>query len=477
MSISCDRRLLLVPLAPFVSIAERSRTVLLKIKKGLDIPIAGEPEQAVHDKFTAKSVALLGQDTIGLKPTMHVAEGDRVKLGQVLFSDKKTPGVNYTSPGTGVVSAIHRGARRVLHAVVIRLEGDEEETFAAYSQQELSGLSRDQVRENLLVSGLWTALRTRPYSKVPAPDSMPHSIFVTAMDSNPLAPKADVVLNPYKQDFLNGLTAVSRLTGGKVFVCKYPGADIPKNDSSQVAIAEFSGPHPAGLVGTHIHFLHPVSPAKTVWHLNYQDVIAIGKLFTTGRLWVERTISLAGPLVNRPRLICTRLGANTEDLVREEVPQLYSRIISGSVLSGHHAAGWATFLGRYHCQISVVAEGGKRSLRAFLGWLGPGPDKFSSANVLVSSFFRDRKFKLDTLQNGSPRAMVPIGTYEAVMPLDILPTQLLRSLVVQDTDTAQALGCLELDEEDLALCSFVCPSKYDFGPLLRTNLDRIEREG
>ncbi len=450
--------------------------MLLKIKKGLDIPITGEPEQAVHDKFTAKSVALLGQDTIGLKPTIHIAEGDRVKLGQTLFTDKTTA-VNYTSPGSGVISAVHRGERRVLQSVVISLEGDEEETFTSYSQQELPRLSREQVRDNLLASGLWTALRTRPYSKVPAPDSLPHSIFVTVMDSNPLAPKADVVLNPYKQDFLNGLTAVSRLTDGKVFVCKYPGADIPTNGSNQVTVAEFQGPHPAGLVGTHIHCLDPVSASKTVWHLNYQDVIAIGKLFTTGRLWVERTISLAGPLVNRPRLICTRMGANTEDLVEGELPPLYSRVISGSILSGHRAAGWATFLGRYHTQVSVVPEGGRRQLRAFLGWILPGPNDFSAINVFVSSFFRNRKFGLTTLLNGSSRAMVPIGSYEEVMPLDILPTQLLRALVVEDTDVAQALGCLELDEEDLALCSFVCPSKYDYGPLLRTNLERIEREG
>lgn len=447
------------------------------IKKGLDIPITGEPEQAIHGGPAVTSVALLGPDYVGMRPTMLVAEGDRVKLGQTLFTDKKTPGVNYTAPATGVVTSIHRGARRVFQSLVIRLEGDEEETFRAYTREELARLSRGQVRENLLASGLWTALRTRPYSKMPPPDSVPHSIFVPAMDSHPLAPKADVVINPYNQDFVDGLTVVSRLTDGKVFVCKYPGADIPTNGSNQVTVAEFSGLHPAGLVGTHIHFLDPVSATKTVWHLHYQDVIAVGKLFTTGRLWTERTISLAGPLVHRPRLIRTRLGANTEELVHEEVPHVRSRVISGSILLGHRAAGWATFLGRYHAQLCVLPEGGKRSLRAFLGWMGPGPDKFSSKNVFISSFFRQRRFPLDTMLNGSPRAMVPIGTYEQVMPLDILPTQLLRALVVEDTDVAQALGCLELDEEDLALCSFVCPSKYEYGPLLRANLALIEREG
>ncbi len=448
-----------------------------KIKKGLDIPITGEPEQVIHDGPPVTSVALLGADYVGMRPTMLVQEGDRVKLGQTLFTDKKTPGVNYTAPATGVVTSIHRGARRVFQSLVIRLEGDEEETFRTYPREDLGRLSREQVQENLLASGLWTALRTRPYSKVPASDTLPHSLFVTAMDSNPLAPKADVVINPHKPDFVNGLTVASRLTDGKVFVCKYPGADIPTNGSDQVTVAEFTGPHPAGLVGTHIHFLDPVSATKTVWHMRYQDVIAIGKLFTTGKLWTERIISLSGPLVHRPRLIRTRLGANTEELVHDEAAHVRSRVIAGSILSGHRAAGWATFLGRYHMQVSVIGEGWRRSLRAFLGWMGPGPDKFSSKNVFISSFFRYQKFPLNTLVNGSPRAMVPIGTYEQVMPLDILPTQLLRALVIEDTDVAQALGCLELDEEDLALCTFVCPSKYEYGPLLRANLALIEREG
>lgn len=447
------------------------------IKRGLDLPITGEPVQEIDAGQPVKSVAVLGPDYIGMRPSMQVAEGDRVKVGQVLFSDKKTPGVVYTSPGSGIVARIQRGARRALQAVVVRLEGDAEEGFRAYARGELDRLTREQVRDNLVTSGLWTAIRTRPYSRVPALDAVPHSIFVAAMDSNPLAAHPDVIIGEYAGDFTAGLSLLGRLTEGKVFVCKRPDTQVPTNGVASVEAAEFSGPHPAGIVGTHIHFLDPVSADKTVWHVGYQDVIAIGKLFMTGRLWTERVVSLAGPLVERPRLLRTRLGANTDDLVQGEVPQTRSRIVSGSVLAGHHAAAWATFLGRYHLQVCVLTEGGDESFREFLGWLGPGPDKFSMTHVFISTFFRGRKFSLDTLMNGSPRAMVPIGTYERVMPLDILPTQLLRALIVQDTDTAQALGCLELDEEDVALCSFVCPSKYDFGPLLRDNLATIEREG
>ncbi len=446
----------------------------ISIKKGLHVPISGEPEQSIYDGPAVSSVALLGQDYVGLKPSMMVEQGARVKLGQPLFSDKAMPGVVYTSPGAGVVEAINRGAKRVLQSVVVRLEGEEEETFSSYRHDELPHITREQVRDNLVASGLWTALRTRPYSKVPSPDSVPHSIFVTAMDSNPLAAQPAQVIREFKDDFIQGLSLLGHLTEGTVFLCKGLGEDIPTLATPQYTVAEFAGPHPAGLVGTHIHYLDPVGPKKTVWHLHYQDVIAIGKLFTTGRLWTERIVAFAGPVVAEPRLIRTRIGARTEDLVEGQLEHVRCRVISGSPLSGHWAIGWATFLGRYHSQLTVIPEGGERT---FLGWLSPGPDKFSALNVFVSSFFRKKIFRLNSLEQGSPRAIVPVGVYEEVMPMDILPTPLLRSLVVQDTDTAQALGCLELDEEDVALCSFVCPSKYNFGPMLRANLEQIERDG
>ncbi len=452
--------------------------MLIRTRRGLDLPITGAPEQAIYPGAAVESVALLGPDYVGLKPTMQIQEGDRVKCGQPLFTDKKNPGITFTSPGSGAVAAVNRGARRVLQSVVIRLdpgEDEEPESFNRFTREELAGLNATQVRDNLLASGLWTALRTRPYSKVASPASEPSALFVTAMDSNPLAADPSVVIAEYSQDFRDGLTVLSRLFDGTVYVCKAPGSAIPVPEDARFVVAEFAGPHPAGLVGTHIHFLKPVSATRSVWHLGYQDVIAVGRLFTAGRLWVERVVSLAGPLVKRPRLLRTRLGANTEDLVRDELPHEESRVVSGSVLNGRRAAGWACFLGRYHTQVSVLREARERQL---FGWIAPGTDRFSASNVFLSSFKRGAKrFDFTTSQQGSPRAMVPIGIYERVVPLDVLPTQLLRALLVRDTDAAQALGCLELDEEDVALCSFVCPSKYDFGPVLRQNLEHIEREG
>lgn len=426
--------------------------MLIKTKRGLDLPIAGAPEQSVHAGASLGSVALLGPDYLGLKPTLQVREGDRVKLGQPLFTDKKNPGVNFTSPGGGVVEAINRGARRVLQSVVIHLgseERSEQLRFNRYDRGELARLSDHQVRENLLASGLWTALRTRPYSKVPTPGSVPSALFVTAMDSNPLAADARVVVEAFAEEFSDGLTVLSKLLDGHVYVCKAPGSTIPVPAQARFVDAEFAGPHPAGLVGTHIHFLKPVSVERSVWHVGYQDVIAVGRLFVSGELMVERIVSLAGPAVRRPRLLRTRLGASTEDLVRDELSGEECRVLSGSVFNGRRAAGWACFLGRYHHQLSVLREGREREL---FGWLAPGVDKYSAANVFVSSLGRGaRRFNLTTSQHGSPRAMVPIGTYERVVPLDVLPTQLLRALLVRDTDSAQALGCLELDEEDLAL--------------------------
>lgn len=450
---------------------------MIKIKKGLNLPVSGEPQQVVEDK-TITRVAVLGADYAGLKPALLVSEGEHVLRGQSLFADKKSPGVNYTAPAGGVIRAIHRGEKRSLLSVVIDVDADEKSlSFNSYSRKELRHLSHVLVRENLLQSGLWSSIRTRPFNKVPLIDSAPHSIFVTAMDSNPLAADPAVVIEGREQDFLDGLDVLSVLSAGKLFVCHAPGADIPRSDNSAVATEIFSGPHPVGLVGTHIHFLDPVSQHKTVWHLNYQDVIAIGYLFTTGELDVQRVIALTGSPVERPRLLRSRVGASIEQLTVGELKPGEQRIISGSILCGRQVSGETAYLGRYHQQVSVLTEAYEQEL---FDWFKPGWNKFSVFNLFASAFRRCLKksaaFTFTTGVGGEARPMVPIGTYEAVMPLDILPTPLLRALIVGDTDTALALGALELDEEDLALCTFVCPGKYDYGPLLRETLSRIEKE-
>jgi Na+-transporting NADH:ubiquinone oxidoreductase subunit A len=447
---------------------------MIKIKRGLDLPISGQPLQQIEPAQPCTRVALLGGDYHGLKPSMSVQVGERVKRGQVVFVDKSTPGVLFTAPAGGVVSAINRGAQRVLQSLVIEVDAGVEEavSFTSYPREQLAELASQAVRDNLLASGLWTALRTRPFSKVPAVDAVPSSIFVTAIDTQPLAADPQLIINQYADDFASGVQLLTRLA--KVFLCKAAGAELPAEQMPGVQVAAFSGPHPSGLPGTHMHFLDPVSLSKSVWQIGYQDVIAIGKLFTTGQLWVERVVALAGPVVNKPRLLLTRLGANLDELSAGQLHHGFNRVISGSVLGGRTARGPLAFLGRYHLQVACLHEGDEREL---LHYLRAGVNKHSVLNIFVSKLHAAKRFAFDTSTNGSPRAMVPVGNYEQVMPLDILPTQLLRYLIVGDTEMAQKLGCLELDEEDLALCSYVCAGKYEYGPILRDNLSRIEKEG
>jgi Na+-transporting NADH:ubiquinone oxidoreductase subunit A len=444
----------------------------IKIKKGLDLPIAGAPRLEIGAGPTVTRVALVADDYVGMKPTMAVAVGDRVRRGQLLFTDKKTEGVRYTAPAAGTVVEVNRGEKRRFESLVIAVEGDEAEQFRSWKAAELDTLSATDVEAELLASGLWTAIRVRPYGKVAVPGTRPRSIFVTAVDTHPLGFDPALVVASAKDDFVNGLKVLARLAT-PVRVCAKAGSAVPGAGIAGVEVHSFSGPHPAGLVGTHIHLLDPVGPGRQVWHLGAQDVIAIGRLFTTGQLSAERVVSLAGPGCKNPRLVKTVLGADLGELTKGELHDGEMRVISGSVLGGRTAAGTGAYLGRYHQQVSVLREGRERE---FLGWQGPGFDKFSTLKIYFGSVL-GKKFPMTTTTNGSRRAMVPMGTYEKMMPLDILPTQLLRSLIVRDTDSAQALGCLELEEEDLALCTFVCPGKYEYGPILRDNLTRIEKEG
>lgn len=442
---------------------------MIEIKPGLDLPIKGSPRQEIGKAAAITRVALLGSDYPGMKPTMLVKQGDVVKLGQPLFADKKNEGVQFTSPGSGTVVEINRGERRVFQSIVIELDDTiAGVSFKAYNN--LASLSRTTVVEELVKSGLWPAIRRRPYEKIPSINSIPHSIFVNAMDTNPLAGDQSIAIARQPTAFVDGISVISKLTEGKVFVCRGPDASF---NAGTAEVAIFSGKHPAGLVGTHIHHLDSVGEGKEVWHLSAQDIIAIGYLFKEGELSSERVISLAGPSVVNPRLVVTRVGASLHELTADELVTGSHRVVSGSILGGRTASGVLGYLGRYHQQVSVLEEGTER---VPFGWLSPGTNKHSVMGIYLSKLMPNKLVDYTTNTNGSPRAMVPVGAYEKVMPLDILPTQLLRSLIVGDTDMAVKLGALELAEEDLALCTYVCPGKYEYGPILRDNLTTIESE-
>jgi Na+-transporting NADH:ubiquinone oxidoreductase subunit A len=449
------------------------KTVL--IRRGLDIPMEGAPEQVIGPAPPVELVGLVGDDYIGLKPTMLVQEGERVKLGQPLFIDKRNEAAVFTSPGAGVVAAINRGAKRRFESLVIRLAGETQVEFAPGPGDGRSE-APETLRRLLQQSGLWCGLRTRPFGRIPAAAAAPSSLFVTAMDTNPLAGDPLVAINEQPELFRHGLALLRRCLSVPVHLCSRPDAVLPGSDMEGVESWGFAGPHPAGLPSTHIHFVDPAHSRKEVWHICAQDVIAIGHLFATGKFPVERIIALGGTGFTRPRLVRTQLGASLAELCRSEpaTDGNGNRLISGSPLDGRTFEERTGYLGRYHRQVASVAEGSGRSL---FGWLTPGFDRFSVTGLFASTLKRSSRFSFLTAAWGGRRAIYPLGTYEKVMPLDIVITTLLKSLAVGDTQISVDLGCLELIEEDLALASFVCPGKNEFGPMLRSVLTAIEEEG
>ncbi len=451
---------------------DRSKMQTFNLKKGLDLPVEGAPDQKIQPGPEYSRVAVLGGDYIGLKPKMLVQEGDIVQRGAPLFCHKDAPEAMMVAPLGGKVVAINRGARRVLQSVVIEVS-DANDTGIDFSDVGDADTA-EGVTTKLCAAGLWTSFRTRPYSKMPQPGTAPAAIFVTAMDSDPLAPEAGLIISEVTEAFAAGLAAVAKLTEGVTYVCHKDGDTVPGADVAGVELAAFSGPHPSGLAGTHIHFLEPLIGDKQVWTIGYQDVIAIGRLMLTGHLDPNIVIALSGPGARQPRLIRTVMGASTDDLTRDEVNiDGTARIISGSILSGQHAEGPTAFLGRFARQVTIIREDHDQIP---MGWIRPMPSKFSFQPVLGSAFSK-KLYALTSNLNGGRRAMVPTGVFEELMPQDYLPTQLLRALLVMDTDTAQALGALELDEEDLGLVGFACPAKYEYGLALRDCLNKIEKEG
>jgi Na+-transporting NADH:ubiquinone oxidoreductase subunit A len=415
---------------------------------------------------------------------MSVKEGDVVKRGQKLFEDRNNDGVFHTSPAAGTVVAIHRGERRMLQSIVIELsEGeragepryDEYESFESFRSGDPGSLGAEAVEALLVESGMWTAIRARPFGKSPPLGSRPAAIFVTASDSDPLSADPDVVLADQMADFDRGLRVLAQLTEGPTYLCVGEGSKIPDGVSAPVTTEVFAGPHPSGTAGVHIHTLAPVSRARTVWQVGYQDVASIGRLFETGRLDVRRTVAIGGPPVTNPRLIATRVGASVAEIAKAEGLGDGLRWISGSVFSGKACVDEPyQYLGRFDNQISVLAEGGQRD---FLGMMSPGFNKFSILPAFASALTGGRSAEFTTATHGSHRAMVPIGMYEKVFPFDMEPVFLLRSLAVSDVEQAEEMGALELLEEDVALCTFVCPGKENYGPLLRNNLEIIQKEG
>ena len=412
----------------------------ITIERGRDIaPWAPSLYKFAPDPIVG-AAALVGSDYPGVRPSFLVDVGDQVATGETLFVDSKRPEIAFCAPISGMVAEVRRGPRRTLDIIRIVADGERVREFRSPEPSDSGG-----VRRLLLESGMWPAFRTRPFERIPNPGDKPAAIFVTAMDTEPLASNPSDLLRREEGSFRTGLEVVRALTIGPVFVCQKPGPPVV-SAMDNIQIVEFAGPHPAGLPGTHIHHLMPVSRTRQVWHIGCQDVLAIGRLFETGKFSADRIISLAGPAVDEPCLMCTKIGADLYDLVVERCVTRDSHIVSGSVLSGRSAR----FLGRYHTQVSVLV----RDQNIF------GDGLFSRIAMMLGG--------------NSIGAIIPTSAYEAVMPLNIPAVPLLRALSVGDSENAERLGCLELAESDLALLSHVCTSNADYAPLLRNLLDEIE---
>lgn len=445
----------------------------IHLKKGLDVPITGAPKQIPRNGTAISTVALMGDDYIGMKPTMEVKEGEQVKTGQLLFTDKRNEGVKYTSPATGKIVSINRGEKRKFESLVIELQADEYISFLNPKKQTATSLTSTEITSILIDSGLWTSFIARPFGKTPDITSSPSALFITETDSRPLAPSPSVVIEQNPKDYEKGLEILEKFVNCPIYLC-CTSQNVKVEIPEQIENVCFQGPHPSGLASTHIHFLRPATEKRTLWHIDYQDVIAIGHLFQTGQLKTDKIISLAGPGVLNPQLIKARNGANILELCKGELVTDPCRIISGSILDGRKVDTTQPFLGRYHNQVSVLREDSGRSL---FNWVLPGSNRFSVKSIFISAFYKTRKFAMNTALWGGERAIFPVDSYDKVMPLDILPLPLLKAMSSGNTEKATNLGALELIEEDVALLSYVCPGKNDFGPLLRKTLTQIEKEG
>jgi Na+-transporting NADH:ubiquinone oxidoreductase subunit A len=414
------------------------------IKRGLDIPLPGAPAQILRNGPRIETVALQGSDFAGLRPQFRVEEGEEISAGQVLFVDRRRPEIQFVAPVSGSVIAVNRGHRRMLDSIVLRVAGERSRTFDPPGRPDASN-----VRALLLESGQWPALRCRPFERIADPDSVPAALFVTAMTTEPLGVDAAAVLREEKGAFAAGIAAIRHLTPGPLFVCRGADRNHPAVETDeQVQVVEFRGPHPAGLPGTHIHFLLPAGRQRKVWHIGFQDVIAIGHLMQTGRISAERIVSVGGPAVQSPALVRTCLGADLMDLTAGILSDGGGDVLSGSALSGRSSR----YLGRYHTQVTALPHGHVRA----------GQGLVARALMLLARF--------------QTRSIIPISAYDDVMPLDILPVPLMRALSVGDVETAEQLGCLELAEDDMRLLSHVCPARIDYAALLRRALEQIEAQ-
>lgn len=444
---------------------------VIKLKKGLNIKLKGKADDVLKDAKASETYAIKPTDFDGLTPKLVVKVDDKVKAGSTLFYDKYRPEVQFTSPVSGQVVAIHRGERRRILEVVVK--ADKKIEYEQFIKANPKMLKREDIIKNLLDSGLWPFIRQRPYSIIANPEDKPKAIFVTGFDSAPLAPYFNFVVKGEEKSFQLGLDALKKLTDGEVHLnLHYKEKTKVFSEAKNVRINRFKGKHPAGNVGIQIHHLDPINKGDVAWCLSALDVILIGRLFDKGVYDATRRIALAGSEVEDPQYYKTMVGASIENIVRKNIKRDNVRYISGNVLTGTKIDKKG-YLGFYDSMVSVIREG---DFYEFLGWATPGIGKYSASRSFLSWLTPDKKYKLHTNLNGGERAFVMSGQYDNVLPMDILPVFLLKSIMAEDIEQMERLGIYEVAEEDFALCEFVCTSKMEVQELIRKGLNLMIKE-
>ena len=446
---------------------------VIRLKRGFDIQLLGEAEARVLELEQPALFALKPTDVHGLRPIprLEVREADEVRAGQPLFYDRSHPEVQFCSPVSGEVVEIRRGAKRAVTEVVIL--GDSRMTFEEFPKLDPETSPREQIVGLLLRSGAWVLMRQRPFHLLPDPAIAPRDIFISCFDTAPLAPDTNLLIEGSEEDFQVGLRVLRRLTEGVVHLGVLPrSADVFRR-AEGVMVHTFLGPHPAGNVGVQIHHIQPIARGDTVWTVKPQDVAVVGRLFAGGIFDARRTVALTGAEVEHTGYFRTRIGGSIQPLVDRNLKQDHVRFISGNVLTGVKVARDG-FIGLFDDQVTVIEEGDRPE---FMGWLVPSRPRPSMSRTFLRTLFPGRPFRADTNEHGEPRPFVMSGEYEKVVPMDIYPQQLVKSIICRDYDQMEGLGIYEVVEEDLALCEFVCTSKQLVQRILREGLDAIRTEG
>ncbi len=447
----------------------------IKLKKGLSINLLGEADKvyaSVKPNQQSRKYVMKPTDFHSLTPKLHVKSGDKVKAGTKLFFDKSNEKVHFCSPVSGVIMDIVRGEKRRIQEIVIN--SDMHIEYESFPTSSSDVLTREQIIEFMLDGGVWPFIRQKPYDIIANPLDVPKAIFISTFNSAPLSIDNDFALYGMDDLFQKGLDFIVKLTKGKTHLNVDGNTNSSKlfTSAKGVEINYISGPHPAGNVGVQIHHIDPINKGDIVWYLEPQDVLAIARLFIEGKYDVSRIVSLSGSQVSKPRYYRTISGVPISNLLFENLKDGDNRIISGDILTGTKI-GLDGNLGFYDTTVTVIQEGKEQE---FLGWILPGINKLSASRTFFSWLNPSKKYKVNSNMNGEERAYVVTGAYEKVLPMDIYPLQLIKSIMIEDIDLIEQLGIYEVSPEDFALCEFVCTSKLEVQSIIRYGLDLVRKE-